>query len=198
MVVTLNRLKVRLAKHPFRNGPRELLMTSQTIPVDPFDLIVFGGTGDLSERKLLPALYQRQKAGQFSEPTRIIAASRSALSDEAYRDFAAQAIRAHVGAGDVDEGELARFLARLSYLQVDAKSGDGIERLVKALEGRKAVRVFYLAVAPSLFGGIAGNLAAHGLAVAVAAFPLVDDFFGVSAGLDGGCHANLQCRVTRW
>jgi hypothetical protein len=43
-------------------------MTSQIIPVDPFDFIIFGGTGDLAERKLLPALYQRQMAGQFSEP----------------------------------------------------------------------------------------------------------------------------------
>ena len=52
-------------------------MTSQIIPVDPFDFIIFGGTGDLSERKLLPALYHRQRDHQFSEPTRIIGASRS-------------------------------------------------------------------------------------------------------------------------
>ena len=50
-------------------------MTSQLIPVEPFDFIIFGGTGDLSERKLLPALYYRQR--QFSEPTRIIASSAS-------------------------------------------------------------------------------------------------------------------------
>ena len=56
-------------------------MTSQIIPVDPFDFIVFGGTGDLSERKLLPALYHRQRDHQFSEPTRIIGTSRSKLSD---------------------------------------------------------------------------------------------------------------------
>ena len=47
-------------------------MTSQIIPVDPFDFIIFGGTGDLSERKLLPSLYYRQRDHQFSEPTRII------------------------------------------------------------------------------------------------------------------------------
>ncbi|TIM60982.1 MAG: hypothetical protein E5Y58_33355, partial [Mesorhizobium sp.] len=47
-------------------------MTSQIIPVDPFDFIIFGGTGDLSERKLLPSLYHRQRGHQFSEPTRII------------------------------------------------------------------------------------------------------------------------------
>ena len=139
-------------------------MTSQIIPVEPFDFVVFGGTGDLSERKLLPALYQRQKAGQFSEPTRIIAASRSAVSDEAYRDFAAKAIRGHVRAEEIDDDELGRFLARLSYVRVDARSGDGFERLKAMAAGSRAVRVFYLAVAPALFGDIAGNLAAHGLA----------------------------------
>jgi glucose-6-phosphate 1-dehydrogenase len=144
-------------------------MTSQTIPVDPFDLVVFGGTGDLSERKLLPALYQRQKAGQFTEPTRIIAASRSALSDEAYREFAGGAIRAHVGPQDIDDAELARFLARLSYIRVDAKSGEGFDALATALgngvpENGGAVRLFYLAVAPALFGDITAHLAEHGLA----------------------------------
>src|SRR5690606_16754733 len=133
-------------------------------PVDPFDLVVFGATGDLSERKLLPALYQRQKAGQFSEPTRIIGASRSALGDDGFRDFAARAIRDHVQAQEIDEAELARFLARLSYLEIDARSGDGFERLKAAVEGSEAVRVFYLAVAPSLFGDIAGHIAANGLA----------------------------------
>ena len=59
-------------------------MTSQIIPVDPFDFVIFGGTGDLSERKLLPALYYRQS--QFSEPTRIIGASRAKLSDADFRD----------------------------------------------------------------------------------------------------------------
>tara|TARA_B100000378_G_scaffold35633_2_gene26820 strand:+ start:333 stop:533 length:201 start_codon:yes stop_codon:yes gene_type:complete len=50
-------------------------MSSQMIPVEPFDYVVFGATGDLTERKLLPALYHRQIAGQFTEPTRIIGAS---------------------------------------------------------------------------------------------------------------------------
>ena len=67
-------------------------MTSQTIPVEPFDFVVFGGTGDLAERKLLPALYQRQKAGQLSEPTRIIGASRSELSNDEFREFARKAM----------------------------------------------------------------------------------------------------------
>ena len=73
-------------------------MTSQIIPVDPFDFIIFGGTGDLSERKLLPALYHRQRDHQFSEPTRIIGTSRSKLTDEEFRAFARKAISEHVEA----------------------------------------------------------------------------------------------------
>src|SRR5690606_5494547 len=100
-------------------------MTSQIIPVEPFDYIVFGGSGDLAERKLIPALYQRQRAGQLSEPTRIIGASRSPMSDVEYRKFAHDAIHEHVKAEEVDAGEVDRFLARLSYVAVDAKSDSG-------------------------------------------------------------------------
>ncbi len=138
-------------------------MTSQIIPVDPFDFIIFGGTGDLAERKLLPALYQRQKAGQFSEPTRIIGASRSVLSDEEYRAFAREAITAHVKAEEIDQGELEKFLARLSYVPVDAKAGSGFDKLKQAIGDSTAIRAFYLAVAPALFGDIAKNLKAHEL-----------------------------------
>lgn len=139
-------------------------MTSQTIPVEPFDFIIFGGTGDLAERKLLPALYQRQRAGQFSEPTRIIGASRSELSDEEYRDFARKAITEHVKAYEIDPTQLDEFLNRLSYVPVDAKSGEGFERLKKVLGDSDNIRVFYMAVAPSLFGDISLHLREHGLA----------------------------------
>ena len=138
-------------------------MSSQIIPVDPFDFVIFGGTGDLAERKLLPALYQRQMAGQFQEPTRIIGASRSPLSDDAYRDFARTAITSFVKKEEIDNGQLEAFLSRLSYQQVDARSGEGFDNLKQTLGTSEAVRVFYLAVAPSLFGDIAKNLAAHEL-----------------------------------
>lgn len=138
-------------------------MSSQIIPVDPFDFIIFGGTGDLAERKLLPALYQRQIAGQFVEPTRIIAASRSDLSDEAYRDFARESLTAHVKQAELDEVELQKFLDRLSYIRVDAKSGEGFDALKNAIGDTDTIRAFYLAVAPSLFGDIAQNLARNGL-----------------------------------
>ena len=138
-------------------------MTSQIIPVDPFDFIIFGGTGDLAERKLLPALFHRQQAGQFSEPTRIIGASRARMSDEEYRAFAHGALIEHVKAEEIDPSELERFVARLSYVSVDAKSGEGFADLKTALGDSERIRIFYLAVAPSLFGDIAEKVAMHGL-----------------------------------
>ncbi|MDY6859083.1 MAG: glucose-6-phosphate dehydrogenase, partial [Pseudomonadota bacterium] len=53
-------------------------MVSRVIPVDPFDLIIFGGTGDLARRKILPALYRRFWAGQMPPEARIIGAARAA------------------------------------------------------------------------------------------------------------------------
>ena len=59
-------------------------MTAQFIPVEPFDLVVFGGTGDLAMRKLLPGLYHRDSDGQLTPESRIIGAARSDLTREAY------------------------------------------------------------------------------------------------------------------
>ncbi|WP_422372708.1 glucose-6-phosphate dehydrogenase [Hoeflea sp.] len=137
---------------------------SQIIPVDPFDYVVFGGTGDLAERKLLPALYHRQWAGQFSEPTRIIGASRSELSHDAYRDFARDALKQHLKNGEYDEAEVERFLGRLFYVSVDARSDQGWDNLKALLdEGNDRVRAFYLAVGPGLFGDISERIKANGL-----------------------------------
>ncbi|MBB2969696.1 glucose-6-phosphate dehydrogenase [Mesorhizobium sp. RMAD-H1] len=139
-------------------------MTSQIIPVAPFDCIVFGGTGDLAERKLIPALYQRQRAGQLSEPTRIIGASRSPMTDEEYQAFARAAIKEHVKADEVDKKEVETFVARLSYVAVDVKAESGWDALKTLIEKQpERIRAFYLAVSPSLFGDIASHLDAYGL-----------------------------------
>lgn len=67
-------------------------MVSRVIPVDPFDLVIFGGTGDLTRRKILPALFRRYCAGQLPSKARIIGAARSEYDQAGYRDFAASAI----------------------------------------------------------------------------------------------------------
>ncbi len=137
-------------------------MSSQIIPVEPFDCIVFGATGDLAERKLLPALYHRQIEGQFTEPTRIIGASRSALSNEEYRKFAEDALKEHLKKGEYDEEQVKKFCERIYYVPVDAKSEGGWADLKKLLdEGKENIRVFYLAVAPAIFGAISEKIRDH-------------------------------------
>ena len=60
-------------------------MAAKFIKVEPFDLVVFGGTGDLAYRKLYPALLHRDKSEQFMDPTRIIGVSRRPLERDAFR-----------------------------------------------------------------------------------------------------------------
>ncbi len=139
-------------------------MTSQFIPVEPFDCVVFGGTGDLAERKLLPALYHRQMDGQLSEPTRIIGASRAPMSHDEYREYAKTALKEHLKGEEYKDDEVERFCARLFYISVDAKSEQGWDKLRDILdEGKERIRAFYLAVAPALFGPIAEQLRDHKL-----------------------------------
>ncbi|MGF0537330.1 glucose-6-phosphate dehydrogenase [Agrobacterium sp. ES01] len=139
-------------------------MTSQIIPVEPFDYVVFGATGDLAERKLLPALYHRQVEGQLTEPTRIIGASRTQMSDADYRKYTEKALKEHLKEGEFDKDEVAKFCARIHYVSVDAKSDQGWDELKKLLDsGKDVVRAFYLAVAPGIFGDIADKIKAHKL-----------------------------------
>ncbi|AKI02102.1 glucose-6-phosphate 1-dehydrogenase [Hoeflea sp. IMCC20628] len=139
-------------------------MSQIIIPVDPFDYVVFGGTGDLAERKLLPALFHRQLAGQLTEPTRIIGASRSEMDHEGYRNFAREALKEHLPDDEYQEEDVEQFLARLFYVAVDAKSDKGWSELKALLdEAPERVRAFYLAVGPALFGDISERIQSHGL-----------------------------------
>jgi glucose-6-phosphate 1-dehydrogenase len=139
-------------------------MSAQIISVDPFDLVVFGGTGDLARRKLMPGLYFRDLDDQLPPESRIIAASRGELSREAYARSIEDAVREHVPAERIDEERLGRFLGRLDHVALDAKEGGDWGELAARLAGHDdRVRVFYLAMAPDLFGPISHHLAANAL-----------------------------------
>jgi glucose-6-phosphate 1-dehydrogenase len=136
-------------------------MTSRIIPVDLFDLVVFGATGDLSQRKLLPALFHRDLHGQIPAGARIIGCSRRALGHDGFIAFARQAIEDHVAADDRPADVVARFLGRLDYVSADAAEENGWAELGRILAaGADRIRVFYLAVGPDLFGPICERLAA--------------------------------------
>ena len=139
-------------------------MVSRTISVDTFDFVAFGGTGDLARRKLLPALYQRDRAGQIIGDTRIIATARAQMTDADYREMARTAIQTYVKESERDEAGIEAFLQRLSYVCVDATGEAGWKDLATALKGPKdRIRVFYLATSPDIFGAISAKLGAHGM-----------------------------------
>ncbi|MCJ2075320.1 glucose-6-phosphate dehydrogenase [Methylobacterium sp. E-016] len=134
------------------------------IPVASFDYVVFGATGDLTTRKLLPALYHRYKDGQIPATSRIIGASRSELAVEAFRARTQDALKRFVAPDDLDPETLAAFLDHLDYVAVDGAGDDGWTELVAKLDERPdQVRPFYLATSPDLYGSICRNLAKFGL-----------------------------------
>ncbi len=146
-------------------------MAARIIPVAVFDAVVFGATGDLTLRKLLPALYWRFRDGQMPEGARVVGVARSPLDDAGFRARAADALRAHVPAAELDPAVMERFLLCLSYVALDAarrENGDaaqpdgGWQALTARLDPAR-VRVFYLATAPDLYGPICRAIAAAGL-----------------------------------
>jgi glucose-6-phosphate 1-dehydrogenase len=132
-------------------------------PVSPCDFVVFGGTGDLAVRKLLPALYLRDRDGQLPAETRIIAVSRAGLDDAGYRDKIRGELPRFVLDAELDDPAVARFLARLSHVSLDIDDLTSWPGLADRLTGTDRVRVFYLAIAPALFGPVSRRLAEHGL-----------------------------------
>jgi glucose-6-phosphate 1-dehydrogenase len=139
-------------------------MVARIITVDPFDIVVFGGSGDLARRKLLPALYQRDRSGQLPEAARVIGSSRRGLSDVDYQAMAREAITDFVPKGDIEPEVLERFIARVGYVSMDATGTDGWSDLAaKLADGVDRVRVFYFATAPELFGPICEQIRANNL-----------------------------------
>ena len=137
-------------------------MVARVISVEPFDIIVFGATGDLAKRKLLPALYERALAGQMPPDARVIGVSRRPMADEEFRAFAREAVQESTSHPEPET--LGRFLAQTSYVMVDAVSDEGWDDLCQSLaQAPERVRVFYLAVGPDLFDDICARIGAHGL-----------------------------------
>ncbi|MBV7378504.1 glucose-6-phosphate dehydrogenase [Maritimibacter dapengensis] len=132
-------------------------MVSRVIPVDPFDLVIFGGTGDLARRKILPGLYRRFWDGQMPPEARIIGAARSEMDEASYRAFVRDAVTEFVSKRKCDSELLDQFIERLSYVAVDARGEDGWEQLAGMMRDG-VVKAYYFSVGPSLFGDIAERL----------------------------------------
>ena len=128
------------------------------------DLVIFGGTGDLSTRKLLPALFQLHRHGLAGRLHRIIASGRSALDLEDFHASVKSNLHAFLPAGSWSEDVWDTFRQRLCYTAINAGSAEGYHALGELLdEGEAPARLFYLATLPSLYGEICQQLQAAGL-----------------------------------
>ena len=126
-------------------------------------LLLFGATGDLAQRMLLPSLFGLEADGLLPEGLRIFGTARTDLDDAGFRAGAASAIESHFDAGWRDREKVERFLARLRYVRVDASCPGEYARLSEAVGPTDGGLAIFLSTAPSLFRPTIEGLAAAGL-----------------------------------
>jgi glucose-6-phosphate 1-dehydrogenase len=137
-------------------------MTPTPPPAGTLDIVIFGGAGDLSFRKLLPALYMAHLHDKLEPSTRIIAIGRQDWTRQAYLKFIDQNSPPFIDAQALSANDWQSFLSRLAYVSLDVTRVDDYAKL-KSMCASPALRVYYLATAPSLFTQICANLSQAGL-----------------------------------
>lgn len=143
---------------------------------DDLALIIFGASGDLAHRKLIPALYSLKVQKMLPAKFEIIGASRSKLSEEDFRNRMEEGIISFAGEKDIDEVHLREFTRHLSYRSMNLESPADYLNLKIYLAtkdqdfGCKGNYIFYMATPPKMYTVIAENLARAGLSDQSAGF----------------------------
>ena len=125
-------------------------------------LLLFGATGDLAHRMLLPSLYGLHADGLLPDDFQIICTARSELDDEQYRASAVEALKEHVPANFYDPKSALVFSRRLTYVVLDATKPEGFKRLAKTVDPDAGLAIF-LSTAPTLFKAVIDGLEAASL-----------------------------------
>jgi glucose-6-phosphate 1-dehydrogenase len=132
--------------------------------IEAATIVIFGGAGDLSQRKLLPALYNLQVDRLLPERLAIVGTGRKELTDPAYREFAREGIERH-SRRPLDERRWSSFAQSLFFVNLDVEQPDSFAALGARLDtieherGLPGHRVYYLAIPSSLFGAVVKHLA---------------------------------------
>jgi glucose-6-phosphate 1-dehydrogenase len=125
-------------------------------------LLLFGATGDLAQRMLLPSLYGLHSDGLLPDDFRIICTARSQLDDEQYRANAVEALKEHVPANFYDPKAALIFSRRLSYVSLNASKPEGFKLLAEKVDPAAGLAIF-LSTAPSLFKPTIDGLQSAGI-----------------------------------
>jgi glucose-6-phosphate 1-dehydrogenase len=130
-------------------------------------LVIFGASGDLTKRKLIPALYSLDIQDLLPEKFAIVGVSRTEMTDDNFRDAMKEGLQKY--AGEIDNSKISSFLQKIYYQHVDAQDASSYKNLTgKLTELQKVLNIsgntiFYLSTPPSLYGIIPQNLAKHNL-----------------------------------
>ena len=114
-------------------------------------LLLFGATGDLSRRKLLPSLYALYEDGLIADDLRIIGTARSELDDAGFCAMAKEALETFLPDDRKDAGKIASFIALLSYKTLDASTIEGFDDLARKIGDISGGLSIFLSTAPFLF-----------------------------------------------
>src|SRR5262245_29794153 len=125
-------------------------------------LLLFGATGDLAHRMLLPSLYALHADALLPNDFRIICTARSEFDDDQYRATAVEALKEHVPANFYDPKSALVFSRRLTYVALDATKPEGFKRLAKKVDPESGLAIF-LSTAPTLFKPTFDGLEAAGI-----------------------------------
>lgn len=132
--------------------------------ISDFDIVLFGGTGDLVMRKLLPALYARDKAGDLMSTVRIICIGRNKKSNSDFLQMIEQNSKPHINNIILNNKSWQRFCTRIQYVVLNAQDSASYQNLVTIMRHNKnLLHVFYLATPPTLFSMICDNLSQFNL-----------------------------------
>ena len=137
------------------------------VPSDPCAVVMFGASGDLAQRKLLPALFDLARHGCLAPRFRLLGFARSPMSDDDFRKKASEAMR-KTGGGNEDHAR--EFLSNIHYFQGDYNDSAAFERLSDRLDeldrsgNLRGNRLFYLATPPEVYPHIIEHLGNAGLA----------------------------------
>jgi glucose-6-phosphate 1-dehydrogenase len=140
----------------------------ERLPVHPTNLVIFGATGDLANRKLLPAIYNLAHDGSLPERFNLVGVARSEMTDAEFREMAVKAVK-QFSRRPPDEDVLERLFENARYVAGSFDQDQVYDGLHKALDAfdhesnQRLNRCFYLSTAPSFFPVIVGELGEHGL-----------------------------------
>ena len=150
-------MKVEDAPNPLAEGLHDYRVA------DPAVMVIFGATGDLAGRKLLPALYNLAKQRSLPAGFAVVGVAMTPMSDQAFKQVAAEKIRQFSRTQPIDERVLTAFLDMLSYMTVDFKA---LSQRLQELDNSNHIpgnRVFYLAIPPPSYHLIISQIEAAGL-----------------------------------